>query len=141
MIYVAEIPKENEFCSFGRNLHDFSTEVWSVASKEDFMQVASVRVAGRFDAFVTFEDAVNALHVGSGIEKTMVFMSDEEVSTALDNPTLWGSGEVVEKDEYSLPTLNELLVDAKFRLAEELNRRRHPVQPLFIDEDGNAYFG
>jgi hypothetical protein len=141
MIYVAEIPKENEYCSFDRNLHDFSTEVWSAATQEDFMQAASVRVTGRYDAFVTFEDAVNAMNIGDGIQQIMIFMNNEEISNALNDRNLWGSGVAAEKDAYSHPTTDELLSQAKYLMAAELHRNLHPVEPIFIDEDGASYFG
>ncbi len=138
MIYVVEIPKENEFCSFDRFEHGIESHVWSTDSKQEFVEIVGERTDG---SFVTFEDAVNAISIGDGIEKVMIFLTEDEALSALNNSDLWGSGTTVEQDEYSIPTPDELLAQAKNRLAREIKNNMHSTEPLFVEADGEVFFG
>lgn len=142
MIYVAEVPKTQEFVSFDRFNHGGETHVWSVG-KDDFVSAAGWHTAGRMDAFTDFDSAVGALRAGSGLEKVFVFESEADLDAALKQPNLWiaDDQQAQENDFAHFLSQQQLMDQARDLLHVELARFRNPPQPIFIDEDGAAYFG
>jgi hypothetical protein len=139
MIYVVEIPETNSLISFE------GADVWCVNNEKQVAQAASLRVFGRSGAFNSFEDAVAGLHAGDGIEKVLVFKTEADAESALIQPNLWeGEGddvnEAVNKFVHFLNS-RELHEDARRKLEFQLGVTKNPPKPVYVDEDGNAFFG